>query len=182
MRFNTDRALFDAFPTAPDHIKTEPADLAPEAFLNLLLHKNKLSEALSFCAYLLRRREAVAWGCECVTTKRLHDGKKSLDPDLMAANAWVRDPSEQTRGAAYERWAAGDQTEPAAWLALAAAWSGGGLISSAGASSGPAGPHLTAVMVRTAFLLMLHSVASDKKAAASRDWIAAALQHAKAGS
>jgi hypothetical protein len=180
VRFNTDRALFEAFPTAAEHINTKPADLPPAEFIDRLVLTNKLSEALSFCAYLLRRRDAVAWGCECLTARRLHDGNRTFNPCLAAAETWVRSPSEETRTATYESWAAGDKTDPGAWLALAAAWSGGSLMPGT-TGVAPAGPHLTASMVRAAFIMMLHAVPSDQKGALTRNWIAAGLKHAEAG-
>ncbi len=177
MRFNTDQALFDAFPSARDHVKTEPTGGSPAVFLKTLIERGTLEEAISFCAYLLPRREAVAWGCRCFRSG-LRD--QATGPALLAAEAWAKSPSEVRRREAYALWDKGDKEEPANWLALGAAWSGGGVVPDL-PNSPAAAPHLTATMIRVALILLLHSTLKDSKPAVAREWVAIGSRIAEFG-
>ena len=182
MRFNTDTALFDAFPMARDHIGTQPLDGPPALFVDGLVKASKLDEALSFCAFLLARREAVAWGCRCWRTRLVQDtgAGAAPSPALGAAEVWADKPSDPRRLKAYDCWTAGDRQDPATWFALATAWSGGSMIP--GAPNSPsAAPHLTATLVRVGLLLALNKVAAPDRPDAAKQWINAGLRLAETG-
>ena len=66
LRFATAHALFDAFPEVSQKVTVEPTDQSPIVFLKALSSADKLPDAVTFCAYLLPRREAVWWACGCV--------------------------------------------------------------------------------------------------------------------
>lgn len=177
VRFNTDRALFDAFPTARDHIKAEPAGVPPAVFATDLVKRGKAEDAIAFCAYLLARREAVAWGCRCF---RGVLGNGTPSPGLLAAETWVDAPSEDARLAAYERWNDGDREDPSSWLAIAAVWSGGSLVPNLpNAMAAP--PFLTANMVRVALVLTLNKRPRHAKAGDAQEWVRAGLRIAETG-
>ncbi len=180
VRFNTDRALFDAFPSARDFVKTEPLGVPPQVFLRTLMGDRKFDEALSFCAYLLPRREAVAWGCRCLRHLSHSPAEAVVPSSLKAAEAWVEEPSEEARLAAHQQWTAGDKNDPTVWLALAAAWSGGSLTPDQ-VHSLPAQPHLTASMVRVALLLGVHRLKVPEKTVYVEAWIADGSRIAEAG-
>src|SRR5690242_6911001 len=99
--------------------------LKPPAYLDRLLQKGLVKDALSFVAAWLPAREAVWWGCLCAW----HHGRpKPSDKEaaaLRAALRWVHEPSEENRRAAKAAGdAVGGPATPAGALALAAAWSG----------------------------------------------------------
>ena len=71
LRFATARALFDSFTMANSRISVPPTDEPALDFLRGLVSQDKLDDAVSFCAYLLGRRECVWWGCRSV--RRLLD-------------------------------------------------------------------------------------------------------------
>ena len=71
VRFATAKALFDTFPETYKKIGAKPTDQFPIDFLKGLVSQAKLDDAVTFCAYLLPRREAVWWACGCV---RAHMG------------------------------------------------------------------------------------------------------------
>ena len=98
LRFTTARQVFEAFPTAASDIEVSPADEAPLDFARKLLAPSRRFESIVYLAYLLPRREAVWWGCQCV---RAISGDKS-DDALLAAEAGSRDPDETTRRAALD--------------------------------------------------------------------------------
>lgn len=182
MRFNTDTALFDAFPTARDHIGTGPLDVPPTVFVDGLVKAKKFDEALSFCSYLLARREAVAWGCRCWRASLVEDGRPGVPPSpgLEAAEAWAEAPSDMRRLKAYDCWTAGNRQDPATWFALATAWSGGSMMPGL-ANSPAAAPHLTATLVRVGLLLMHYRVPASDRPDAAKRWIGAGMRLAKTG-
>ena len=164
LRFTTARQIFETFPAAAADIDSQPSDEAPLDFARKLLAKAHRFDAIVFGAYLLPRREAVWWGCQCVRAMR--DNK--ADGALLAAEAWVRDPEEATRRAALKIGAAGDKRVATTWLAMAAGHSGGS-VAPEGAPPRAAATHMTAVGVKAAVILAIaHSPPRDQAA-----WMAA---------
>ena len=76
VRFPTARSLFETFPEAAVKAAEAPIDAPSLDFLQNLAAKEKFEDALTFCAYLLPRREAVWWACRCARAL-LADGVKS---------------------------------------------------------------------------------------------------------
>jgi hypothetical protein len=151
LRFTTARDLFEAFETAREDIPVEPSDTPSLQFVNALVAAGDLRNAISFCAYLLPRREAVWWACQSV---RAISGRLSGDDDacLQAAEAWVNEPEEQQRWAALDLGMAGEKTSAATWAALAAGWSGGAMVRN-DHGAGLAPPHATPKAVIAAILI-----------------------------
>jgi hypothetical protein len=160
LRFATARDVFEAFPTAREDITTPPAEVEPTAFVKTLATGETPEDAIGFCAYMLPRREAVWWACQCLRT---------LDPSppaeeaaaIEVAETWVREPEEHRRRAALRLTNAADQRAPATWAAFAAAWSGGSMVE--GEHPVPAPPHLTAKAVRAAVLIALARVGAKER-------------------
>jgi hypothetical protein len=101
--------------------------LSPRQFFDALVAVPLLDDAIRFLAAALPKREAVGWGVACVKDSlgKLHDPIAAKA--LLAAEAWVKDPSEANRqaaGAAAETAGYGTST---GCLAAAAFWSGGSL-------------------------------------------------------
>lgn len=155
-RFATARDVFDAFPTAADDIEAAPADVLPLAFLDDLAKSRTPEDAISFCAYLLPRLEAVWWGCSCVRGMADEAGRAEIeqDPAYRVAEAWVRDPRETRRLEAMRAGLAGSRADACAWLALGAGWSGGDMADNPQAPV-LAPPYLTAKAIRAAVLIGL---------------------------
>ena len=156
IRFSTARQVFEAFATAANDIETPPTSDDPLVFLRSLLEGPTPEDAVSFCAYLLPRREAVWWACQCL---RQIDGPLSpVDGQLLGkAEAWVKDPDEPARQAAFVAAGSAPRQSPATWVAYGAAWSGGSI---AGPDSPPVPPppYATAQAVRAAVLTSLANV------------------------
>ena len=123
LRFVTARDLFEAFPTASDDIDTEPGDETSRQFLDKLVSEERLVDAVNFCAYLLPRREAVWWACQCVRALAAPQ-KPDEGHALAAAEAWVKEPEEEHRNNALQWGLHGKSAWPATWAALAAGWAG----------------------------------------------------------
>lgn len=156
LRFSTAREVFEAFPSAADDIRVQPTDGPPLAFARALAGGPTPEDALAFCAYLLPRREAVWWSCQCVRSLTHQIAGKELEA-LEAAEAWVRAPEDDRRRAAMSIGMAGNRNAATTWNALAAAWSGGTMP--VGGHAVPVAPHLTAKAVRIAVLTALAKVA-----------------------
>jgi hypothetical protein len=155
-RFLTARDVFDAFPTAGDDIEAAPTEIAPVDFLRGLLASGTPEDAIGFCAYLLPKREAVWWGCSCLRGLAGQREGQGLSENrcLAAAEAWVKEPQHNRRIEAMRLGMVAPRSDPATWLALATAWSGGDITDNP-QSPVPAPPHLTAKAIRAAVLIAL---------------------------
>jgi hypothetical protein len=163
IRFATARDLFEAFPTAQQDVDAEPTDAAPLDYLQALADRDG-SKAVTFCAYLLPRREAVFWGCRSL--RRL---APKLPPEeeggLQAAEEWVAVPEEDRRVAALELGMRSNHHWPSTWLALAAGWSGGNMALGVQGAVAPPPPQQTARAVRAALLAAVARLAPAERAA-----------------
>ncbi|MBN8937789.1 MAG: hypothetical protein J0I13_16240, partial [Rhizobiales bacterium] len=161
LRFATARALFDSFTMANSRISVPPTDEPALDFLRGLVSQDKLDDAVTFCAYLLGRRECVWWGCRSV--RRLLDPIPPAQmPALDAAEAWVRDPSSEMRQAAQDAATQADQNTATAWNALSAAWSGGTMSAGRGLAIAPP-PELTPHAAAVAMTLAGAYLAPDQR-------------------
>jgi len=151
LRFTTARDLFEAFETAREDIRVEPTDAPSLTFVNSLVAAGDLQNAVSFCAYLLPRREAVWWACQSVRAVGRRTGDNE-EANLRAAEAWVAEPEEDRRWAALDLGMAGDKTSPTTWAALAAGWSGGAMVRNEH-NAAPAPAHATPKAVIAAILI-----------------------------
>lgn len=157
-RFATARELIGAFPFARYDLETKPTEQPPVEFIRSLAAAGAYRDAVSCCAYLLPRREAVWWACQCVRA-----GGVTLLPEeraaLDAAEAWVRTPEEDLRQAALG-FGTDEPTDSAAiWACRAAAFSGG-IVSNTPKGPVRAQPEATARAARAAVLIAATRVES----------------------
>jgi hypothetical protein len=162
-RFATARELIGAFPFARYDLETKPTEQPPVEFIRSLTAAGAYRDAVSCCAYLLPRREAVWWACQCVRA-----GGKTLLPEertaLDAAEAWVRTPEEDLRQAALSLGTDEPTDSAALWACRAAAFSGG-IMSNTPKGPVRAQPEATARAARAAVLITattLESGGQDK--------------------
>jgi hypothetical protein len=149
IRFTTAQDVFSAFPVARDDIAAQPTDESSLDFLNGLVAKKRLRDAVAYCAYLLPRHEAVWWACLCI--RHAHAARTPEEvAALETAEAWVHDPGEEPRLAAMRAGRNGDRGCAATWAALAAAWSGGNFFETGYVANPP--PQATAKSVLCAVL------------------------------
>src|SRR5271157_5403791 len=173
LRFETLQALFDAFPTARSDIGRE-SDAGPVlGSLQSFVERKTWDKAVSLCAYLLPRREAVWWGCRSLRRiqPRLSPAETAA---IEAAEAWVKEPEDELRRQALKIGMLGDDQCAATWMALSAGWSGGSLASEYGAA--PVEPHQTARAVRAALLIAMAGVPRDNMAMTIQPCIDNALE------
>ena len=123
IRFTDAADVFAAFPML-EHFATRPnAPRPPLDYVRDLMGAPPPSAALAFLAHLLPRREAIWWGCQCVSAI-----SPARDPGLQLAQRWVRDPDEALRREALAYSQASDLKRPDTWLARAVGYSGGSLL------------------------------------------------------
>jgi hypothetical protein len=176
-RFNTDRALFEAFPSARKDVGVEPQDVDPIDLARELLARGKLNEAVSLCAYLLPRRSAVIWGCRSL--RAIHDDIRGYaTPSLRAAEEWITRSDDTRQAAARQTGAAADDNEPSTWMARAAGWCGGMLGPSVPI---PVPPQLTAIGVRVGLIIALSQKPPAERLARGRATVEDALRMAEQG-
>ena len=179
VRFATAQALFETFPELSEKIRAEPSEQFPTEFLQTLVVAGQIEDAVTFCAYLLPRREAVWWACGCARTP-LGDVAEDRAAGLLAAEAWVKEPDEERRQAALEVGTKGHCDDPLTWVALAAGWAGGFLVSGPHRSI-PMPPYMTARATRTAILISALSVNRDRRPAFLESCIAEGKRLAEEG-
>jgi hypothetical protein len=162
LRFITARDLFAAFPTARCEITAKATDQDSCGFAAALVADGAWRDAVGFCAYLLPRREAVFWACQCVRALAKDRGIAG-ESILRTAEVWCMEPGERARRAALEAGQSGEREWATTWAALAAGWSGGTWREGV---DGPIActPSQTAQGVRAAVLVALCQVpAADRK-------------------
>jgi hypothetical protein len=179
LRFPTARALLESFNPLIIKLAVAPTDESPLVFLRNLSAQEKLDDAVTFCAHLLPRREAVWWACGSTRTL-LGDIPQSRGAGLRAAEAWVHDPDDQHREAALRVGAQGDANDSLTWLALAAGWSGG-MLKSHPQMQIAMPPYMTARAARIAILLSGRFVKPPERTLLMRASIANGIELAESG-
>ena len=173
VRFTTIRDLFDAFPTAAVEVGVEASDELSLDFLRKASAAGDYSAAISFCAYLLSRREAVWWACGCLRPLEPRTPGEARCLDM--AEAWVRVPEEEQRRAALEMGLQSRRNLPGTWVALGAGWSGGNMSASDTYKVAPA-PQLTAQAIRGALLIASGRPPAAHAKAKQKEWVGAAYR------
>jgi hypothetical protein len=179
VRFHTANALFEAFPELSKKISTPPNDQFPIDYMKGLISTTSFEDALTFCAYLLPRREAVWWACGCVRDV-LSEIPQSRSAALLAAEAWVGQPDNDHRQAALDIGTRGDEKDPITWLARGAGWSGGFLVAHPQRQV-PMPPYMTPRAIRVALLLALSRVKPEERRSRVNFWIAEGMKLAEIG-
>ncbi|HXW72968.1 MAG TPA: hypothetical protein VEK34_16355 [Methylocella sp.] len=159
-RFPTVRDLYDAFPTAADDVGIPASDEGCMAFLRSLTTNAAWNSAISLCAYILPRRQAVWWGSQSLRSVRRQFSQAEA-ATLDAAEDWVREPDETHRRAALELGSRADAGLPATWMALAAGWSGGSVVPPEYGYVRPP-PEQTARAVRAGLFIAIAGIPQDE--------------------
>jgi hypothetical protein len=161
VRFGTVQDLFQAYPLARYDVGTADGGKPSLDFLQEAADARNWHRAVSYCAYLLPRRVAIAWGCHSL--RRMFDHFDANDSrSLNVVETWVRQPDEQSRNKALAVGNANDLEPPAKWWALAPGWSGGSVVPPEFAPV-EAKPDQAARAVRAALLIGLCRLSRDSR-------------------
>lgn len=98
----------------------------PQQLIATLAAEEKFPAAITLRAALLPTDKAVRWAGRCVA-QSVSNLSPASEEALVAAENWVRQPSEATRRRAEQAAVATEFEGPAAWVALAAFWSSGSI-------------------------------------------------------
>lgn len=115
------------FPLSAEAKPLLDPQMAPLAFLDVLVAKSLYADAMQFLARALPKREAVWWSSTCARDLGSDDKRPELGLGLEAAEAWVYRPNEENRRKAEAAGGAIKISHPAKWTAMGAFWSGGSL-------------------------------------------------------
>ena len=158
VRFATVSDLYDAFPTAR-RCRSARAREPSLTFLQSLVEE-RVGQAVSFCAYLLPRREAVWWGCQSLRALR-HPYERPrlrrLTPPRPGSTSRTKSRARGARARKPRR-----PGLPATWMALAAGWSGGSIAPPEMRSVPPA-PYQTARAIRAGLLIAMAATPNDEQ-------------------
>lgn len=161
IRFSTSQQIGEAFPALNEDLNSPLDAKPPIPFAEKLLAGKTPEDAVTFCAYMLPRREAVWWACQCLRVLQ-SDFADAEQENLRLAEEWVRNPDEANRVMALRTGMGADKSAPATWLALAVAWSGGSMVENEEYPVPPP-PELTAKSANAAILSALaFTPASDR--------------------
>lgn len=105
-----------------------------------------LLEAAKLTAHALPKREAVWWACMCARHTMPADAPAALGELCAAAEAWVRQQTDESRRSAFDMAQALGLDTPEAWAAVGAFWSGDSMAPPDVPKVPPA-PHLTGTAV-----------------------------------
>ncbi len=179
LRFHSAQSLFETFPELDTKITVRPKDEPPLAFARDLRDAGEFGDAVTFCAFLLGRRESVWWACRSVRTL-LPDGAQQQAVCLLAAETWAQKPTDENREIALRIGAGAGDNEPVTWLARAAGWAGGMILTN------PNNPHpvphyMTARANRIAVLLSARFISSSEQTTRLKACIDDAINLAQTG-
>jgi hypothetical protein len=156
-------------------------ELAPAAYLRLLMDAALYPDAVRFLARALPKREATWWACLCARAVLGDSPATDLVKALEAAEQWVRHPTEEHRQLAYPAAEATRFGHPASWAAMAAFWSGGS-IAPPNVPVLPPADDLTAKAVAGAVMLAAVQAEPEKAAAKYRRFLEQGIDIACGGS
>src|SRR5437870_480991 len=89
------------FPLSEAAAKLLRVDMQPRPFLDLLIEEQHYADAVRFLAHTMAKREAVWWACLCSRPERGAIVPPPAMAAQQAAEAWVVNPSDEKRRAAY---------------------------------------------------------------------------------
>jgi hypothetical protein len=124
---------------------------SPDKLIDQLANQGKFQDALRLRAHLLKKRQAVWWGCLCVRNELDKPLPAPQIGPLKAAEAWVAKPDEKHRRAAEQQAQSAKFSGIGATLALSAFWSEGSLAPE-GNPEVPADERLTSQGVAAALI------------------------------
>jgi hypothetical protein len=120
----------------------------PEQMLSLLADNGLHEDAVRLVAHSQPMKELIGWALACA---KLAYGDKP--PALAAVEAWLDEPSDGTRRAAFAASEKAKLTNPAGCLAAAVFFTGGNIAPVESPEQTPAPPGVAAQLAATAILL-----------------------------
>jgi hypothetical protein len=145
------------------------------SFLAQLARDNLWIDALRFAPYALERRSALWWATLCLWQLYRPMPAPEFDSCFQVVIAWLNEPSEVNRRAAFAAGHAAKATTPAGSLALATFFESGS-ISLPGRPEVPAKPQFMPQALGAAITLAIHQSPRELQAARQTDFVRLALE------
>lgn len=136
-------------------------EISPADFIQALIDNDDYSDAVSFFAYALPKREATWWACQCARSCLNEQSIETEKKAIEMAEAWVYTPSDENCKANFQAAQATSFKTAAGWAAMAAFWSGDNISPIEGHVVAPA-KDLTAKAVIGAIMLASVQEGADK--------------------
>lgn len=127
--------------------------IAPAAFLEALVAKEYLTDALRVLAHRLPKRDAVWWGCLCWEHADEANRGEAERQALAAAVRWVLDPTDENRRLAG-KWGKKARMKTSGGALAMAVFLSGGSVSLPGLPFVPPKPQTCAAAVAGSILLL----------------------------
>lgn len=156
--------------------------ITPLQFVSKLIEIESFTDAVSFLAHALPKREAVWWGCLCARDALAAQASPAAAAALTAAEAWVYRPTEETRYAAGAAAGASDTGSPCTWPAFAAFWAGADIAPQGSSVKIPPGEHMSAKAITAAVALAATKHDRETPAENFRRYLTQAIDIAEGGS
>ena len=102
-------------------------DNNPQINIEVLAKQELFHDAVSLLAHGLPKREAVWWACLATRASITPDTDETNIAALVAAEAWVKKPTEERRVKCRELAEQTQHKSAPSWAAMAASWSTGSL-------------------------------------------------------
>lgn len=102
--------------------------LLPLDYVRLLIEHAQLSDAVHVLSHMFSKREAVWWACQCIRQTMNRELPRREAEALVAVEAWVANPGEQTRGGLMNFAMSVGMDKPAGCVAFAAFGSEGSMV------------------------------------------------------
>src|SRR5215472_15646520 len=128
-------------------------EMPVRGYIEQLAGGERLREAVSVMAHALPKRDAIAWGLECVQRVEAASAKPKAGPALQAVDDWLAKPGEQPRRAAHEAAQQAGFGTPAGCLGLAVFMSGGSMAPAEAPVAPEPAPHVCGKLVAGAILM-----------------------------
>lgn len=173
LRFSSARQVVEAVPPLRREFEGENLEVDPVAFIRALIQANQPKKALTFCSHLLSRHDAVRWLCESLRALP-QDWNRDDEALLAMAEAWVAQPSEKLRQAAFRATIRSSLKTLPAWASAAAGWAGNTVPENL---ENPAllPAHLTGEAAKSGIVIALSQQPAEKQSDFARAAVARAL-------
>lgn len=163
-------------PIEDDTRKLASPDRGTPEFASLLANQEKFMDAIRILAFAMGKLTAIEWSLQCVRMAG-GDGLSKLDAAALdSVQAWLQEPGEDRRRAAYAASQAAEHSTAASWVAMAVFWSEGSMGPPPPAPVVPPGPTQCAHAAVGAILLAAVARTPEKAPDRYREFIRIGLE------
>src|SRR5438552_12611549 len=146
--------------------------MTPRQFLDLLLEKGRLIDAIRYFAFALPKREAIWWACQCARQGYGANVPPKAAAALQAAEKWVSEQKDEGRLTAKKAGETAGNDQPGGLAALATFFAGGNIAPPGTDHKVSAPEHSTGLLSGAAVMLAGVFAQADKSAEKYKKFLA----------